>query len=70
MTLEQQLQQARQLKAEKLLSIMDVCMLVGRDRRTLWCWVRDGKFPQPLRTGNKTLGWRVSTYEGWLQSLE
>lgn len=65
----ERLQQAEKLKAEKLLSISDICLLTNRNRRTLWCWVRDGKFPAPLKNGNITLGWKASTYNKWLESL-
>jgi predicted DNA-binding transcriptional regulator AlpA len=35
--------------SQKILSITAVCELVGRNRRTLWAWVRDGVFPEPIK---------------------
>lgn len=54
----------------KLLSIKDVCKLINKDRRTLWVWVREGKFPQPLKMNGRTIGWKAETYIQWLSELE
>ncbi len=54
----------------RLLSITQVCNLINRDRRSLWRWVTEGRFPQPLRLNGRTLGWRQETYQEWLESLE
>jgi len=52
--------------SQKILSITAVCELVGRNRRTLWAWVRDGVFPQPIKVHGKTVGWPESVYQNWL----
>lgn len=57
-------------KNNQLLSITQVCSLINRDRRSLWRWVTEGRFPQPLRLNGRTLGWRQETYQEWLESLE
>ncbi len=54
---------------QTLLSIKMICELINRDRRTLWVWVRDGRFPQPLKHNGRTLGWTVKQYDDWLESL-
>lgn len=54
---------------QALLSIQTICELINRDRRTLWVWVRDGKFPQPLKHNGRTLGWTTQQYSEWLESL-
>jgi predicted DNA-binding transcriptional regulator AlpA len=41
----------------QLLSITDICTLINRDRRSLWRWVTEDRFPQPLRLNGRTLGW-------------
>ncbi|MGB5854891.1 MAG: AlpA family phage regulatory protein [Oceanisphaera sp.] len=45
-----------------------MCALLNRDRRTLWFWVKNGKFPQPLKINGRTVGWRASEYRAWLDS--
>ncbi len=56
--------------ATNLLSIEDVCKLINRNRRTLWEWVRDGKFPQPIKINGRTLGWKESTYNEWIENID
>lgn len=51
-----------------LINIRDMCALLNRDRRTLWFWVKNGKFPQPLKINGRTVGWRASEYRAWLDS--
>lgn len=55
------------MKTQKLISIPDMCGLVNRDRRTLWAWVRDAKFPKPIKMNGRTIGWPESAYQSWLQ---
>jgi predicted DNA-binding transcriptional regulator AlpA len=42
---------------EAPLTYDDVCQLMSISRVTLWTWVRDGKFPQPLRPGGRRCYW-------------
>lgn len=53
-----------------LINIKDMCELINRDRRTLWCWVKEGKFPEPVRVNGRTVGWRASVYQSWLESAQ
>ena len=59
-----------QSNSNQLISISQMCKNLNKGRTTLFCWVRDHKFPQPLRVGNKTLGWTNQQYSTWLASLE
>ncbi|MGO4999355.1 helix-turn-helix transcriptional regulator [Oceanisphaera sp. W20_SRM_FM3] len=52
-----------------LISIAQMCKLLNRDRRTLWTWVKNGDFPQPVRHQGRTLGWLVESYRTWLAGL-
>ncbi|MEF1289959.1 helix-turn-helix transcriptional regulator [Vibrio sp. M260118] len=52
---------------DKLISITQMCEFLNRDRRTLWVWVRDGKFPEGIKLGNRTLGWKPETLKEWLE---
>lgn len=33
--------------------------------KTIWTWVREGKFPQPIRINGRTI-WRLSDIEQWI----
>lgn len=37
-------------------------------RSTLWAWVKQGRFPQPIRCGKYT-AWRASDVQEWLDKL-
>lgn len=53
---------------DRLITIKDMCALINRNRRTLWSWVKNGKFPEPLRINGRTVGWRASSYQAWLDN--
>jgi len=59
-----------QINPNQIISISAMCKNLNKGRSTLFVWVRDGKFPQPLRIGSKTLGWTEQQYSTWLASLE
>lgn len=56
-----------------------LAQLVGSDdhvgrlpvhRNTLWRWVREGRFPQPVRLGQNITAWRLADVEAWERSIE
>lgn len=53
-----------------IINITTMCQRLNKGRTTLWCWVRDNRFPQPLRVGQNTLGWTEAQYVQWLKELE
>ncbi|MPW37639.1 AlpA family transcriptional regulator [Vibrio sp. B1Z05] len=55
---------------EKLISIAQMCELLNRDRRTLWVWVKQGKFPKGVMLGKRTLGWTQEVYREWLNKQQ
>lgn len=59
-----------QANPNQLINIPTMCKNLNKGRTTLFCWVRDGKFPQPLRVGSRTLGWTEQQYQNWLVQLE
>ena len=54
------------MTTQKILSINDICQLVQRNRKTLWTWVHQGLFPQPIKMNGRTIGWPESSYQQWL----
>lgn len=55
-----------QMMNNNILSIKDMCRKVNRNRTTLWKWVNEGLFPQPIKMGRRTLGWREVDFNNWL----
>lgn len=51
---------------EKLLGYKELCPMLNRSYKTLNRWVKEGKFPDPVKIGNRTLGWRESVIKDWL----
>ena len=39
-------------------------------RATVYRWVDGGKFPRPVRLGERTIGWRESALSAWLSERE
>lgn len=54
----------------RLIRINEMIMLLGIDRTTLYRRVRKKQFPQPIKNGNRTLGWSEETYINWLKTPE
>lgn len=45
-------QQQNQLtnKVTRLLTYSDLCVMLNRDRRTIWAWVKKDIFPSPIKS--------------------
>lgn len=39
-------------------------------RSTIWRWLKEGKFPKPIRLGEGSTRWRLSDLEDWEKSKE
>lgn len=59
-----------QSNSNQLINISTMCKNLNKGRTTLFCWVRDGKMPQPIKVGNRTIGWTQKQYNEWLSNLE
>ncbi|MDD2500654.1 MAG: AlpA family phage regulatory protein [Geobacter sp.] len=43
--------------------------MIPVSRSTIWQWVKDGKFPQPLKLGPATTCWRMSDISAHVKAL-
>jgi len=55
---------------DKLYSVDEVITYTHISRTTLWRWVRDGRFPDPIRLGPRRRVWRESDLQEWMNGLE
>lgn len=55
---------------DRLLTRASVEELTGLGRSTLYRAMREGRFPEPLRVGPKSVRWRASEVERWIDSLD
>ena len=54
---------------DRLVSRGEVERLTGMNRSALYRAMRAGRFPEPFRTGPKSVRWRLSEIEAWIDSL-
>lgn len=52
-----------------LLSMREVCALTGRSRHTIYRMVKAGLFPAPAKISKRSIGWRTSAINKWLDDL-
>lgn len=50
------------LRAKQVLGLIPVC------QSTLWQWVKDGKFPQPVRLGTRCTVWREDEVREFIET--
>ena len=60
----------RELEERRVLRRAEVSQVTGLARATLYKQVTDGSFPQPIRLGDRSVGWRLSDIDAWLRAPE
>jgi prophage regulatory protein len=53
-------------QGERLLRLPRVLERVGVSRSTAWLWIRQGRFPKPVKIGPNITAWRESEIESWI----
>lgn len=53
------------MSKEKHLRSQEIVERLGIGRSTLFRWVKEGSFPQPIRAGRRFTRWRLSDVERW-----
>ena len=51
---------------ENYLNISDITKSLRIDEDTLRRWIKDGKFPRPLRINDRTTLWSYALIENWI----
>lgn len=51
---------------QKLLRLSEVVERIGFKKSSIYLWISEGKFPQPLKLGQSTR-WVASEVESWLE---
>ena len=54
--------------AKRILNQRDILAALGCSKTTLWRMINAGTFPAPLKIGERLNGWRVETFEHWLEA--
>ena len=51
----------------RIIRMADVQARTGLSRSTIYQWVADGSFPQPIRLGARAVGWIESEVDAWIR---
>lgn len=55
-------------KVDPLLSVKDVTASLGLGESTIWQWVREGKFPKPLKLSKTLTRWKAVDVQSWIDA--
>ena len=50
----------------RMLRIKHVCERVSVSKSTIWQWVKDGKFPPPIKLSSRCTVWLESDLDNWI----
>ena len=60
----------KQLEERRIVRRDEVSRLTGLARATIYKKVKEGSFPAPVRLGIRSVGWRLTDIDTWLQAPE
>ena len=52
----------------KLLRVKEVANKTSVGKSTIWSWVKDGKFPEPIKISDRISVWKESDVDAWIES--
>ena len=55
-------------KFNKYYRVSELSELLSIGKSTLWKWVKDGKFPQPIRLSARMTLWSAADIHKWLEN--
>lgn len=58
------------MNAQKILRLPMVVNLTGLSRSTIYAMLKNGKFPQSVKLGTRSVGWYEADIQSWLASLQ
>lgn len=53
-----------------LMRLTELCAQLAVSRGTIYRWLNEGKFPRPVRIGERAVRWRAEDVEAWCSSLD
>ena len=55
-----------EVHGERLIRIREVLSRTGLGRSTIYVYVSQGRFPSPVRLGDRAVGWVSSEIDDWI----
>lgn len=52
-----------------LVRIKEVCQVTGLSNSTIWKWVKEDKFPKPIKLSYKVTVWKASEVKAFIDAL-
>jgi len=52
------------------LRVSDVVKKTGLGKSTVWLWVKENKFPKPIKMSPRVTVWEEEKIEDWMNSLK
>ena len=59
-----------ELDSERIVRMEELLRRLQISRATVYRWLDEGRFPRPVRLGERTIGWKESSLAGWLADRE
>jgi prophage regulatory protein len=58
------------LRPGMLMRLKEVCRMLGVGSSTVYTWVAQGKFPRPMKIGQRASRWRAEEIQAWREALD
>lgn len=58
------------ISMEKLLRLPSVIDVTGYSKSRIYALIKEGRFPAPLKLGDRAVGWRQSDIDAWIASRQ
>ena len=52
----------------RLLKITELCKMLHTSRASIYIWMREQNFPQPIRLTSRNVAWNEKDVQDWIQS--
>jgi prophage regulatory protein len=62
---ELELNELAPFRAGTLMRLADLCKFLSVSRSSIYQWISDGTFPEPVRLGRRMVRWRIETVVAW-----
>jgi prophage regulatory protein len=53
------------LNAKRLIRLVEVCTMIGLGRSSIYRYVSEGRFPAPIKVGERSVRWKLSDVLAW-----
>ncbi|HSL82113.1 MAG TPA: AlpA family phage regulatory protein [Thermoanaerobaculia bacterium] len=55
---------------DRLIRLPELLEITGSSKSCIYRWIRDERFPPPVKSGPNSVRWRASLVQEWMDGLE